>query len=366
MIAQEFVKPKWVKIEDGATETYSRFQIEPFERGYGTTVGNALRRALLASLEGSAVTALRIEGVKHEFSAIPGVKEDVTDVVLNLKRCDLHLKTEEPTIFTFKHSGAGEIHAGDMFKEADVDVYNPDQLVLTSTADSCELEMDIKVSRGRGYVTADNFELEHAAIGTVYLDANFSPVKRVNFLVEDARVGQQTDYDRLLLDVWTNGSIRPEVAVQQAAQLLIEHFSIFVQQEGGASDAGPLDSSDPELNRKLNQPVEDLELSVRSANCLKAANIETVRDLVVRSESEMLKFHNFGKRSLDEIKSKLDPMGLSFGMSALLGEPSEERDGGEEEEEAYTAGEDEVVDEAGDETGGEEGEEELSELEDER
>lgn len=362
MIAQEFVKPKWVKIEDGATETYSRFQIEPFERGYGTTVGNALRRVLLASLEGSAVTALRIEGVKHEFSAIPGVKEDVTDVVLNLKRCDLYLKTEEPTIFTFKHSGAGEIHAGDVFKDADVDVYNPDLHVLTCTADSTEVEMDIKVSRGRGYVTADNFELEHAAIGTVYLDANFSPVKRVNFLVEDARVGQQTDYDRLVLDVWTNGSITPEAAVQQAAQLLIEHFSIFVQQEGEGADVGAWDSSDPELNRKLNQPVEDLELSVRSANCLKAENIETVRDLVVRSESEMLKFHNFGKRSLDEIKSKLEPMGLSFGMNLGLEDAPEEQDE-EEGGEAYAAGEDEAVEEAGEDPAGEE---ELSELEDER
>jgi len=365
MIAQEFVKPKWVKIEDGATETYSRFQIEPFERGYGTTVGNALRRVLLASLEGSAVTALRVEGVEHEFSAIPGVKEDMTDVVLNLKRCDLHLKTEEPTIFTFKHSGAGEVYAGDVFKDADVEIYNPDLLVFTCTADSTELEMDIKVSRGRGYVTADNFELGHAAIGTVYLDANFSPVKRVNFLVEDARVGQQTDYDRLVLDVWTNGSITPEAAVQQAAQLLIEHFSIFVQQEGEAGDGGALDGSGPELNRKLNQPVEDLELSVRSANCLKGANIETVRDLVVRSEAEMLKFPNFGKRSLDEVKSKLEPMGLSFGMNVAVAEPSEEQEEQEEEEDAYAAGDEEAVEEAEEEEDPT-GEEELSELEDER
>lgn len=362
MIAQEFVKPKWVKIEDGATETYSRFQIEPFERGYGTTVGNALRRVLLASLEGSAVTALRIEGVEHEFSAIPGVKEDMTDVVLNLKRCDLHLKTEEPTIFTFKHSGAGEVCAGDVFKDADVEIYNPDLLVFTSTADSTELEMDIKVSRGRGYVTADNFELEHAAIGTVYLDANFSPVKRVNFMVEDARVGQQTDYDRLVLDVWTSGSVTPEEAVQQAAQLLIEHFSIFVQQQGEGGEAGAWDSSDPELNRKLNQPVEDLELSVRSANCLKAENIETVRDLIRHSESEMLKLHNFGKRSLDEIKSKLEPMGLSFGMNVAVAEPSEEQED-DEGARAYTAGEDEALEEAEEDTTGEE---ELSELEDER
>ncbi|MFP4172540.1 MAG: DNA-directed RNA polymerase subunit alpha [Candidatus Hydrogenedentota bacterium] len=368
MIAQEFVKPNWVKIEDGATDTYSRFQIEPFERGYGTTIGNALRRVLLASLEGSAVTALRIEGVKHEFSAIPGVKEDVTDVVLNLKRCDLHLKTEEPTIFTFKHSGAGEVYAGEVFKDADVEVYNPDLLVCTCTSDSTELEMDIKVSHGRGYVTADNFELEHAAIGTVYLDANFSPVKRVNFLVEDARVGQQTDYDRLVLDVWTNGSIKPEAAVREAGQLLIDHFSIFVQQQGEGGEAGGWDSSDPELNRKLNQPVEDLELSVRSANCLKAENIETVRDLVWRSESEMLKLHNFGKRSLDEIKSKLEPMGLSFSMNVGGAEAPEEpeteqrgeADGGAE---AYPPGEDEAVEEAEEESTGDE---ELSELEDER
>ena len=320
MIANEFVTPKWVKVEEGATDRYSRFHIEPFERGYGTTVGNALRRVLLASLEGSAVTAIRIEGVEHEFSAIPGVKEDVTDIVLNLKRCELRLKTEEPVIFSFQHGGGGEVFAADVFRDAEVECLSPDQLIFTSTADDTSVQMDIKVARGRGYVTAENFELEHAAIGTIYMDANFSPVTRVNFQVEDARVGQQTDYDRLLLDVWTNGSVTPDAAVQQAAQLLIEHFRIFVDQEGDANeDASALAASDPELVRKLTRPIDELELSVRASNCLKAANIRTIGDLVVREESEMLKFHNFGKKSLDEIKALLDSMGLTLGMSVPVG-----------------------------------------------
>ncbi len=316
MIANEFVTPKWVKLDEGSAETYARFQIEPFERGYGTTVGNALRRVLLASLEGSAVTALRIEGVEHEFSAIPGVKEDVTEVVLNLKRCDLRLESEEPVIFTFNHQGEGDITAGMVFKDSGVGCFNPDQHVMTSTSDNTELQIDIKVARGRGYLTADNFELEHAAIGTVYLDANFSPVKRVNFLVEDARVGQKTDYDRLLLEVWTNGSITPDLAVQEAAQLLIDHFAIFVQQEGESKDDGAgFGAADPELLRLLARPIDELELSVRAANCLKAADIRTIGDLVVRNESEMLKFHNFGKKSLDEIKALLEPLGLQLGMT---------------------------------------------------
>ncbi|MBN2309673.1 MAG: DNA-directed RNA polymerase subunit alpha [Candidatus Hydrogenedentes bacterium] len=323
MIATDFVIPKWVKIEEADAENRARFVVEPFERGYGTTVGNSLRRVLLSSLDGSAVTAIRIEGVQHEFSAIPGVKEDVTDIVLNFKQCQIRLNRDEPIIFSFKHKGQGEVTAGEVFKEEDIDVFNPDQLIYTSTSSSTTIEMEIKVARGRGYVTAENFELEHAPIGTIYLDASFSPVTRVNFMVEDARVGQMTDYDRLILDVWTNGSITPEAAVQESSNLLMDHLKIFVQQrqEDEESEAAG-GAEDPELMRTLNRPVEELELSVRAANCLKAGNIRTIGDLVVRTEAEMLRFHNFGKKSLDEIKAILESLNLSLGMNVGV-RPSE-------------------------------------------
>jgi DNA-directed RNA polymerase subunit alpha len=323
MIAKDFVIPQWVKIEEDATNDYSRISVEPFERGYGTTVGNSLRRVLLASLEGTAVTAIRIEGIQHEFSALPGFKEDMADVALKFKQCKLRLNTEEALIFSYSGTVKGEVTAGDVFKEADVECYNPDLVLFTCTGGDVKLEMEIKVSRGRGYLTADHFELEHAPLGTVYLDANFSPVSKVNFQVEDARVGQKTDYDRLLLDVWTDGSITPELAVQEASKLLIDHMTIFVQQQQEDEvEAAAGSADDPELVRKMSRSVAELELSVRAANCLKAANINTIGELVSRDESEMLQFHNFGKKSLDEIKAILATMDLSLGMAgAVAGEP---------------------------------------------
>ena len=315
MIAEDFVTPTFVKTEDGATEDYARFVVEPFERGYGTTVGNALRRVLLASLEGSAVTAVRIEGVQHEFSAIDGVKEDVADIVLRFKQCQLHLERNEPLIFDFKHKGEGEVTAGDVFGKAPVKVFNPDLVLFTCTTGSAKVEMDIKVAHGRGYVTAENFELEHAPMGTIYLDAMFSPVTKVNFQIEDARVGQQTDYDRLILDIWTKGSVTPEMALAEASQLLIGHLKIFVQQDAvDETVAVAASPEEEELRRTLQRSIDELELSVRSSNCLKAARIQTIGDLVSYQESEVMKFHNFGKRSLDEIKLLLEGMGLSLGM----------------------------------------------------
>lgn len=351
MIANEFVIPRTVKVEEGATERYARFIVEPFERGYGTTVGNSLRRVLLASLRGSAVTAIRIEGAQHEFAAIPGIKEDVTDIVLSFKRCELRLNRDEPLIFTYKHEGPEAITAGEVFKDEDVDVFNPDLLIMTPTSDATVIEMEIKVAQGRGYMTAEEFELEHAPIGTIYLDADFSPVTRVNFLVEDARVGQTTDYDRLLLDVWTNGSVRPEKAVEEAANLLIDHLRILVNQEPEPdAQAGETMIEDPELMKTLSRPVEELELSVRAANCLKAAGVRTLGDLVTRTEGEMLQFHNFGKKSLDEIKSILDGLGLSLGM----GREDEEETAGavassamEEDDEDADEADDGAVDEDG-------------------
>jgi DNA-directed RNA polymerase subunit alpha len=279
-------------------------------------VGNSLRRVLLASLSGAAVTAVRIEGIEHEFSAIPGVEEDMTDVILNFKRCDLSLKEGESLIFSYAWSGRGDCTAGDVFKGQDKIVcHNPEHVLFTSTNDSTSLEMEIKIAKGRGYMTADKFELEHAPLGTIYLDASFSPVTKVNFQVEDARVGQTTDYDRLILDVWTNGSISPEQSVREAADLLVEHLRIFSQQRSqeeheALSGAG----EDTELGRMLARSVDELELSVRAANCLKAAEIRTIGELVSKTEAEMLSFNNFGRKSLDEIKSILETMGLSLGM----------------------------------------------------
>jgi DNA-directed RNA polymerase subunit alpha len=301
---------------EGATDRYARFVVEPFERGYGTTVGNSLRRVLLASLEGSAVTAIRLERVPHEFSAIPGIKEDVTDIVLNFKRCQIRMNQEEALIFSFVHKGAGEVTVALVFKGQNIDVFNPDHVIFTCTADSSHVEMEVKVARGRGYVPAEQFELEHAPLGTIYLDANFSPVTKVNFLVEDARLGQRIDYDRLLLDVWTNGSLTPQDALQQASELLIDHLSIFVQQKGQTDESSVRSvSEDAELERVLARSVDELELSVRASNCLKTANIHTIGDLVVRKEGDMLQFHNFGKKSLDEIKAVLQSLGLSLGMT---------------------------------------------------
>lgn len=315
MIAFNIEIPRFIKVDEASTNRFARISVEPFERGYGTTVGNSLRRVMLSSLQGSAVTAIRVEGINHEFSAVPGVLEDLTDVVLNLKKAEIALQQEEPLIFSFNHKGEGAVTAGKLFKGQAVEVFNPDHVIFNCTASTAKIEMEVKVARGRGYVTAEHFEFEHAPLGTIYLDANFSPVAKVNFLVEDARVGQSIDYDRLILEIWTNGSITPEKALEEASALLIDHFRIFVKQER-IEDARPEEggAEDPELVRMLNRPVDELELSVRAANCLKSANIRTIGELVARSETEMLQFHNFGKKSLDEIVQLLESMNLSLGM----------------------------------------------------
>jgi len=327
MIAKEFTVPKFVKFNDASNERYAKITVEPFERGYGTTVGNSLRRVLLASLEGSAVTAIKIEGINHEFSAIPGVQEDVTDLILNLKKCEIRLDREEPLIFTFKHKGAGPVTVASLFADQNVSVFNPDFVLFHATSKTAEFQMEVKVDRGRGFVTAEQLEESkfigtQAPLGTIYLDANFSPVTKVNFQVEDARVGQTTDYDRLILDIWTNGSITPEKALEEASRLLIDHLRIFVKQEQESSEDGGLNpADDPEMMKLFAKPVEELELSVRAANCLRQANIRTIGELVARQETEMMGFHNFGKKSLDEIKALLETMGLGFGMKVPITVP---------------------------------------------
>lgn len=316
MSEKELSIPSVYRIVESEGTRFARISAEPFERGYGTTVGNALRRVLLASMPGSAVTAIRIDQVLHEFSAIPGVYEDTTDVVLNLKRCRIRLNEGESRIFTFTHKGEGEVTAADLFRGQPIDVFNPDLVIFTGTQPKTEVTMEVKVAKGRGYVTSDKFEFEHAPLGTIYLDANFSPVTKVNFQIEDARVGQMTDYDRLVMEIWTDGSITPEEALRKSASILIEHFTIFSQAstDTGRDRTGDL-AENMELMRTLARSIDELELSARSSNCLKAARIATIGQLVAMTEEALMDLPNFGKKSLDEIKSLLEPYKLHLGMT---------------------------------------------------
>jgi DNA-directed RNA polymerase subunit alpha len=307
--------PKWEKDEDVSTETYARFVIEPLERGFGATVGNSLRRVLLSSLEGDAITSVRIEGVQHEFGAIPGVVEDVSELVLNLKSVRLKLHgTKETKAIRITASGKKTISADVLATDKEIEILNPDQHLLTLNQ-GAELDMEVGIGRGRGYVPAEQNKVEDQPIGTICLDSIFSPVEKVNFVVESARVGQMTDYNRLILEIWTNGRILPEDAIASAAKILIRHFNIFVKAEADEEYARGARSEEAEEIRKyLDKTVNELELSVRAANCLRAADITKIDDLVQKTEAEMLKYRNFGKKSLEEIKGVLQGMGLDFGM----------------------------------------------------
>jgi DNA-directed RNA polymerase subunit alpha len=297
------------------TDRFGRFYAQPFERGFGTTVGNAMRRVLLSSIEGAAVTAVKIEGVLHEFSPIQGVVEDATDIILNLKQIPLKLHVDHPKTLTLRATRPGEVRARDIVTDADVEILEPDAHVAT-VSEGGKLEMELRIKRGRGYISADkNFD-EDLGIGWIPIDSVHSPVKKVNYVVEAARIGQTTDYDKLTIEVWTNGAVPPRDAVSLAAKLIRDHFTIFV----GLDEAGdqPLDGVGDlpasAFNEHLDKSVEELELSVRSYNCLKNANIRTIRELVQKSEGEMLKTKNFGRKSLNEIKEILVTMGLSLGM----------------------------------------------------
>ncbi len=291
--------------------TYGRFVVEPLERGYGITLGNSLRRILLGSIPGAAVTAVKIEGVLHEFSTIPGVVEDTTDIVLNLKSLNVRLHTEEPKTIRIEAKGAGEVKAGDVIKDPDLDVLNPDQVLATLTK-GANLEMEITVERGRGYVGADKLKHPDAPIGLIPVDAMFSPVRRVNYTISDTRVGQVTDYDRLELELWTNGAVSPEQAVAISAGILTNHLRLFVGLSGTAdTGAGSAHTATVE-DRIREMPVEELDLSVRSYNCLKRAGINSVYELVQKDEEEIKKVRNLGTKSLDEVREKLEQMGLSF------------------------------------------------------
>jgi DNA-directed RNA polymerase subunit alpha len=316
MLWKGFQRPKRLDFErETLTDRFGRFYAQPFERGFGTTVGNSLRRVLLSSIEGAAVTAVKIDGVLHEFSPIPGVVEDATDIILNLKQIPLKMHTDTTKTLYLRVDKAGEVRARDIEADADIEILEPDAHIAT-VAEHGKLHMELRVKRGRGYVSADkNFD-EDLGIGWIPVDSVHSPIKKVNYLVEAARIGQNTDYDKLTVDVWTNGSVTPRDAVSLSAKLIRDHLNIFINLE----DAGDLQqdlSSETgvrPLNENLDKSVEELELSVRSYNCLKNANIRTIRELVQKTEGEMLKTKNFGRKSLNEIKEILSGMGLSLGM----------------------------------------------------
>ncbi len=320
-----FQKPKRLDFEpETLTATYGKFYAQPFERGFGTTIGNALRRVLLSSIEGAAITAVKIEGVLHEFSSLPGVVEDVTDIILNLKQIPIKMHTTEEKLLTLDVTRKGKVTAADVQGDSAIDILESDAPIAT-LSENGKLQMEMRVSMGRGYVSADkNFD-EDMGIGYIPIDSVHSPVRRVNYHVEAARIGQATDYDRLVLEVWTNGTVSPADAVGLAATLLRDHLTIFVNAEVETALEGEGVGELPEnLAEYLNKSVDELELSVRSANCLKNAGIRTIRDLVQKSEKDMLETKNFGRKSLNEIRDILRPMGLSLGMELETAEARSE------------------------------------------
>ncbi|NVN90688.1 MAG: DNA-directed RNA polymerase subunit alpha [Desulfuromonadales bacterium] len=313
---RDLIKPKQLQFEkESLSDTYGKFYAEPFERGFGTTLGNSLRRILLSSLQGSAIASVRIKGVLHEFSAIQGVTEDVTDIILNLKGVRLKLHSVVQASIRVVHKGEGAVRAGDFIVGHNVEIMNPEHLIATCGKDA-HFEMDMIVKMGKGYVSADRNRDEKAPVGTIPIDAIYSPIKKVNFTVSNARVGQMTDYDKLTLEIWTNGSVKPEDALAYSAKIMKEQLSIFINFDE-ETEPMLLEESQEEIdkiNENLYRTVEELELSVRSANCLKNAGIKLIGELVSKTEAEMLKTQNFGRKSLNEIKDILSDMGLTFGM----------------------------------------------------
>jgi DNA-directed RNA polymerase subunit alpha len=312
---RDLIKPRGLVVDqESLSNTYGKFIAEPLERGFGITLGNSLRRVLLSSLQGAAITSVKIEGVEHEFMTIPEVAEDVTDIILNLKEVLLQIHTNEVKTLRIEADGPREIKAGDIITDGQVEILNPGHHVLT-ISEGGRVRMELTARRGRGYVPAEKNKIPGAPIGTIPIDALFSPIRKVNYQVTNARVGQQTDFDKLSLEVWTDGSVIPNDAVAFAAKIVKEQLSIFInfdEAEEPAEEVKPVEEQ--KLNENLFRSVDELELSVRSANCLQNANIKTIGDLVLKTEAEMLKTKNFGRKSLKEIKEILSEMGLSLGM----------------------------------------------------
>jgi len=312
---RDLIKPRALSVDtEVTTGTYGKFVAEPLERGFGITLGNALRRVLLSSLQGAAITTIKIEGVDHEFTTISEVAEDVTDIILNLKEVQLKLHTLEQKTLRIEAEGPKEVKAGDIVGDQDVEVLNPGHHICT-VSEGGRVRMELTTRKGRGYVASEKNKIPGQAIGTIPIDSLFSPVKKVNYQVTNARVGQVTDFDKLTLEVWTNGSISPADAVAYAAKIVKEQLSIFINfDETEEPTAVEVAKDEPKWNENLFRSVDELELSVRSANCLQNANIKTIGDLVQKTEAEMLKTKNFGRKSLKEIKEILAEMGLSLGM----------------------------------------------------
>ncbi len=312
---RELIRPRDIESDAEPSETYWRFACEPLERGFGVTLGNALRRVLLSSLQGAAIIAVRVDGVLHEFSTIPGVMEDVSDVVLNLKEVRLRLHGEGPKTLRVHKKGEGVLTAGDLaLDDSSVEVVNADHKIAT-LAPEASIEMELTVGTGKGYLPAEKNKTEEMPIGTVPIDAIFSPVRKINYTVTPARVGRETDFDRLNFEVWTDGTVTPADAVGYAAKILKEQLNIFIGFDEPAETLQSVHEEPRPLNPNLFRSVDELELSVRSANCLQNANIRFIGELVQRSESEMLKTKNFGRKSLNEIKAVLTSMGLELGMA---------------------------------------------------
>lgn len=310
-----FEMPKRLEAEkDSLTPTYGKFVAEPFERGYGTTVGNALRRVLISSIEGAAITNIKIEGMLHEFSSVEGVLEDGAQMVLNIKKLVLKYHGKGPKKITIDAKKVGPVTARDIQADETIEVVNPDLVICTLTKD-IHLKIEMEVGRGRGYVPAERNKQEGSPIGMIPIDSIFSPITKVNFTVEDTRVGQITDYDRLILEVWTNGAMTPEEALLYASNILQRHLDIFVNYGELPEEEEDEVEEDDGFKEIVSKPISELELSVRSANCLEAANIKTIGDLIQKTEAQMLKYKNFGKKSLSEIQGILTTMGLSLGMN---------------------------------------------------
>lgn len=309
--------PQGVEREEATyTDTYGKFIIQPLERGFGVTIGNSFRRVLLSSLYGAAITHIKIDGVLHEFSTIPGVVEDVSEVILNLKQVRIRLNNKRPDKVTIHLKGPGEFKAGDITPNGDdFEILNPDLVVATLDKDA-DFNMEIRVGRGRGYVPADENKLPDQSIGTVPLDAVFNPIKQVTYQIENTRVGHRTDYEKLTLEVMTDGSVTPDDALTYAGQILKDHIELFISfdVEPEPEEVSEVDEDVIRIRKLLKMSVDELELSVRSHNCLKAANIQTIGDLVKRDDSEMLKFRNFGRKSLQELSKILEEKGIYFGM----------------------------------------------------
>ena len=312
---RDLIRPRNLEVDvESLTPTYGKFTCEPLERGFGTTLGNSLRRILLSSLQGAAITAVKIEGALHEFTTIPEVVEDVTDIVLNLKEVLLKAVDSKPRVLRIEKDGEGRVNAGDIHLTDGIEVLNPDHKILTCSK-GAKLRMELTVGSGRGYVPSDRNKGAQIPVGVIPIDSLFSPIRKVNFQVTNARVGQQTDYDKLTLEVWTNGSVKPQDAVAYAAKILKEQLSIFINfEETEETQYTPSGAEEEPLNENLFRSVDELELSVRSANCLQNANIQLIGELVQRTEQDMLKTKNFGRKSLKEIKEILANMGLSLGM----------------------------------------------------